>query len=42
LLDMMQKGVSAEINREYALADAAQAQSDLEAGRTTGSLLLMP
>ncbi|EQB14990.1 zinc-binding dehydrogenase [Sphingobium lactosutens] len=42
LLDMMQKGVSAEIGREYALADAAQAQSDLEAGRTTGSLLLMP
>jgi NADPH2:quinone reductase len=42
LLDMMQKGVAAEIGREYPLADAAQAQSDLEAGRTTGSLLLIP
>lgn len=42
LLDMMQKGISAEIGHEYPLADAAQAQSDLEAGRTTGSLLLLP
>ncbi|MEE3155744.1 MAG: zinc-binding dehydrogenase, partial [Pseudomonadota bacterium] len=42
LLDVMQKGVSAEIGREYPLSDAAQAQSDLEAGRTTGSLLLIP
>ncbi|KGJ02918.1 NADPH2:quinone reductase [Paracoccus halophilus] len=42
LLEMMQKGVCAEIGGEYPLADAAQAQSDLEAGRTTGSLLLIP
>ncbi|PYF05416.1 NADPH:quinone reductase-like Zn-dependent oxidoreductase [Rhodopseudomonas faecalis] len=42
LLEMMHKGVSAEIGRKYPLADAAQAQSDLEAGRTTGSLLLIP
>lgn len=42
LLDVMQKGVSAEIGREYPLSDAAQAQADLEAGRTTGSLLLIP
>ncbi|WP_313350462.1 quinone oxidoreductase [Paracoccus sp. (in: a-proteobacteria)] len=42
LLDMMQKGIAAEIGREYPLANAAQAQSDLETGRTTGSLLLIP
>ncbi len=42
LLEMMQKGVCTEIGGEYPLADAAQAQSDLEAGRTTGSLLLIP
>lgn len=42
LFDMMQKGVSAEIGREFLLSNAAQAQSDLEAGRTTGSLLLIP
>lgn len=42
LLEMMEKGVCTEIGGEYPLADAAQAQSDLEAGRTTGSLLLIP
>ena len=42
LLEMMQKGVCTEIGGEYPLAEAAQAQSDLEAGRTTGSLLLIP
>lgn len=42
LLEMMQKGVCTEIGGEYPLVDAAQAQSDLEAGRTTGSLLLIP
>jgi NADPH2:quinone reductase len=30
------------IGREYALADAAEAHRDLEARRTTGSLLLIP
>lgn len=42
LFGMMQKGISAEIGGEYTLADASRAQSDLEAGRTTGSLLLIP
>lgn len=42
LFGLMQKGISAEIGGEYALANAAEAQSDLEAGRTTGSLLLIP
>ena len=34
--------VKVRIGREYALADAAEAHRDLEARRTTGSLLLMP
>ena len=42
LLEMMQQGVCTEIGGEYPLVEAAQAQSDLEAGRTTGSLLLIP
>lgn len=42
LLEAMQRGIIAEIGREYPLANAAQAQDDLEAGRTTGSLLLIP
>lgn len=42
LLVLMQTGVAAEIGGEYPLAEAARAQADLEAGRTTGSLLLIP
>lgn len=42
LFGLIQNGISAEIGGEYSLTDAAQAQSDLEAGRTTGSLLLIP
>lgn len=42
LIAMMQAGVVAEIGGEYPLAQAARAQADLEAGRTTGSLLLIP
>lgn len=42
LLDMMAAGVLAGIGGEYPLDDAAKAQADLEAGRTTGSLLLIP
>ncbi len=34
--------LAVEIGGEYALEDAGQAQADLEAGRTTGSLLLVP
>lgn len=36
------RGIAADIGAEYPLTDAAQAQADLEAGRTTGSLLLIP
>lgn len=42
LLEVMRKGITAGIGGEYPLADAAQAQADLESGRTTGSLLLVP
>lgn len=42
LLEVMQKGITAEIGSEYSLTNAPQAQADLEAGRTTGSLLLIP
>jgi NADPH2:quinone reductase len=42
LIAVMQAGVVAGIGREYSLADAGRAQSDLEEGRTTGSLLLIP
>ena len=34
--------IKVRIGREYALADAADAHRDLEARRTTGSLLLIP
>jgi NADPH2:quinone reductase len=34
--------VQAQVGREYALADAAEAHRDLESRRTTGSLLLIP
>jgi NADPH2:quinone reductase len=39
---MMRAGVVAEIGGEYRLADAASAHADLEAGRSVGSLLLIP
>lgn len=42
LITMMQAGVIADIGAEYPLAQAAKAQADLEDGRTTGSLLLIP
>lgn len=42
LIAVMQAGVVAEIGGEYSLADAARAHADLEGGRTTGSLLLIP
>ncbi|MDQ0325459.1 NADPH2:quinone reductase [Rhodopseudomonas julia] len=42
LLQAMQQGVVAQIGAEYALGQAAEAQAALEAGRTTGSLLLVP
>ena len=42
LIAVMQAGVVAQIGGEYPLADAARAHADLEEGRTTGSLLLIP
>lgn len=42
LFAAMARGIVPEIGAEYPLSQAAQAQSDLEAGRTTGSLLLIP
>jgi NADPH2:quinone reductase len=43
LFDMVGKGkVKIAINQTYPLAEAAKAQSDLEARRTTGSTVLLP
>ncbi len=36
------KGLKIEVNQSYALADAQQAHSDLEARKTTGSTILIP
>lgn len=41
-LDAMRMGIAGTIGATYALEDAAQAHADLEAGRSTGSLLLVP
>ncbi|MEQ8746384.1 quinone oxidoreductase [Pyruvatibacter sp.] len=43
LFDVMAKGaVKADVRQEYALADAAQAHTDLEARKTTGATVLIP
>jgi NADPH2:quinone reductase len=43
LFDVVKKGaVRIEINQTYPLKDAAQAQRDLEARKTTGSTVLLP
>ena len=34
--------VKVEVNQRYALKDAAKAQADLEARKTTGSTILLP
>jgi NADPH2:quinone reductase len=39
---MLQAGVVQDVGREYPLAQAAAAQADLEAGHTTGCLVLVP
>jgi NADPH:quinone reductase len=43
LFDVVSRGiVEIEINQRYALKDAAKAQADLEARRTTGTSILIP
>jgi NADPH2:quinone reductase len=43
VMDMLASGaVKAHIGRRYPLAEAAQAHRDLEAGKTTGSTILVP
>ena len=43
LFDVVAKGaVKIEVNQTYPLKDAAQAQRDLEARKTTGSTILLP
>ena len=43
LFDVVASGkVRIEVNQSYALKDAAQAQTDLEARKTTGSTVLLP
>lgn len=38
----MEAGIVAEISREYALVDAGRAHEDMQSGRSTGSILLIP
>ena len=43
VFDLFKKGViKVSINQRYALADIAKAHADLEAGRTTGSTIIVP
>jgi NADPH2:quinone reductase len=43
LFGMVTSGkVKIEVNQRYALKDAAKAQADLEARKTTGSTILLP
>ncbi|MCF8184601.1 MAG: zinc-binding dehydrogenase, partial [Polynucleobacter sp.] len=43
LFDVVGSGkVKIEVNQTYALKDAAQAQTDLVARKTTGSTVLLP
>lgn len=42
LFHVLERGVDVSVGAEYDLADAASAHVALEAGRTTGSLLLIP
>jgi NADPH2:quinone reductase len=42
LLAAMAEGIMAEIGARYPLAEAARAHADLEAGRTVGSVILLP
>jgi NADPH2:quinone reductase len=42
VIAMLQAGVVQDVGREYPLSEAGTAQADLEAGRTTGCLVLVP
>jgi NADPH:quinone reductase len=43
LFDMVSRGkIKIEINHSYSLSDAAQAHSDVESRKTTGSIVLIP
>ena len=43
LFEMIRSGkVTVDINQRFALKDAAQAQTELSARRTTGSTILLP
>jgi NADPH:quinone reductase len=42
VLANLEAGIVPAIGRAYPLVEAAAAQADLEAGRTTGSLYLVP
>ncbi|MCD2179189.1 zinc-binding dehydrogenase, partial [Rhizobium sp. C1] len=42
VFDMMTQGVAGSIGGTYPLSEARRAHEDMEAGRTTGSLLLIP
>lgn len=42
LFEAVEKGVKIEIHQRYALKDAAQAHTDLEARKTTGSTIFQP
>jgi NADPH2:quinone reductase len=42
VIAMLQAGIQQDVGQEYPLAQAATAHADLEAGRTTGCLVLIP
>ena len=42
LFEAVERGVKIKIHQRYALKDAAQAHTDLEARKTTGSTILLP
>jgi NADPH2:quinone reductase len=42
VIAMLQAGIAQDVGRDYPLTQAAAAHADLEAGRTTGCLVLIP
>jgi NADPH2:quinone reductase len=41
-MEALEAGIAQNVGAAYALADAATAQADLEAGKTTGCSVLIP